>query len=558
MLEGPQDGAKHHSEGTTLSALEPGQALGPYRIERLLGEGAMGEAFLARHEEHRMPAVIKVLHPHLARKSAVLTRFRREGMALARVRHRHVVQVFDVTSFGGVECIVMEYLQGASLGDYLKRHGPLSVERIADLMVPVIEGVAAIHAAGIVHRDLKPENIFVSHDPSGELVPKVMDLGVARIESESDAAQTATAAVLGSPAYMSPEQARSTKTATALSDQYSLGVVLYEACTGVRPFNGDGIVGVLQAVIAGRFSPPGQLRSELSAAFEEVVLRAMAYAPSGRFADVRSLGLALLPFASEETQHRWGSTLSMPLVPPARGASGSLSEMLRRNAADTDTIAVGFSDDDVSDVPDAFAGTALAPPQIAASDRPDSLGASTSIISPSAPRRLPRVAFVSAVLLIAGLFSLASSGLFSGRSIPSNASLSTVTLALSSSPRDAEFVLDGVPIGVGRIDRGFVPDGREHVLLVRAPGYTPRVMTFRDAPPGGAVTLIALPVAPSQPDDTPRQSSNTRERPGTKNNPPEPHVERRPRSAKEPVRLRYRSGASGAPLPLSSALTTLR
>jgi serine/threonine protein kinase len=276
-----------------------GVVLGRHVLVRLLGEGGMGAVYEARHQDLGRLAAVKVLHERYARSSDVRLRFVREGQAAARVRHPHVVDVYDVGVDAGQPYLVMELLEGEDLSQTIARDGVLSVERTADLLLPVV-----------VHRDLKPENIFLSEQRNG-IKPKVLDFGISKIMDPGDAESlTHTGAFLGTPQYMSPEQAQGAKHIDHRSDQYSLGVVLYQCVTARRPIEEPSLYALIQRIVAGEFPPPRQLSPELPAAFEAVILRAMARDPSERFGSARGLGQALLPFASARVRLLYADELS--------------------------------------------------------------------------------------------------------------------------------------------------------------------------------------------------------------------------------------------------------
>ncbi len=291
-------------------ALPPGTVFGSYRIERGLGEGGVGAVYLATHVGLQKPVVLKVLHPQYARSANLRSRFAREGRAAAAIRHPHVVDVTDVGEHRGTPYLIMEYLQGESLGDLIARVGALPPDRAVDLLLPVIAAVEAAHGAGVIHRDLKPDNLLITRGATGEPFPKVLDFGISRVLSGDGGQRTGTAAMLGTPAYMAPEQIASTRDADARSDQYALGVILYECVTGRRAFSGENVYAILKLVGDGQFHPPRAVRPDLSIAFEQIVLRAMSRDPSGRFPSLRAMAAALLPFASQRVRSTWGATFS--------------------------------------------------------------------------------------------------------------------------------------------------------------------------------------------------------------------------------------------------------
>ena len=190
-----------------------------YEIGSLLGEGGMGSVWKATHLKLQKPVVIKTLRPEHARSDTTRARFVREGEAASRIRHPNVVEIFDVAEFEGSPYLVMEFLEGEDLRALLRRRGALSLDAIVEVMLPVCNAVAAAHDAGVVHRDLKPENIFLSRTRDGALIPKVLDFGISRIDDGALSNQTNTGALLGTPRYMSPEQARGERGIDARSDQ---------------------------------------------------------------------------------------------------------------------------------------------------------------------------------------------------------------------------------------------------------------------------------------------------------------------------------------------------
>jgi serine/threonine-protein kinase len=241
-------------------SIRPGDVLGRYEIGDELGEGGMATVFRARDRELRRDVAVKVLFPHLARRGEVVRRFHREARAAAGLEHPNILRIYDV---GGNEVssdpgargeldppyIVMELIRGRTLLQEVERRGPILAEVAACIGALLADALAAAHAAGIIHRDIKPSNVLIAQ--GGRLL--LADFGVARLETE-DSLVTRTGALLGTPAYMSPEQATG-DTATARSDVYSLGATLYQLSTGHLPYSGSPAK-VMSAIAAGQLVAP--------------------------------------------------------------------------------------------------------------------------------------------------------------------------------------------------------------------------------------------------------------------------------------------------------------
>jgi eukaryotic-like serine/threonine-protein kinase len=286
------------------SFLESGRSFNGYELDHILGEGGMGSVWKARQLALHRPVAIKFLKPEYARDAHLRQRFVREGEAAARVRGPHVVEVFDVgTVDDELPYLVMEYLDGEDLRAMLLRGGALPVETLVDLLVPVCAAIQTAHECGVIHRDLKPENIHLSRGRDGTLVPKVVDFGISRVAAPARAGlSTGESALLGTPGYIAPEQARGTPGVDASVDQYALGVMLYEGLVGAHPYDHDDPMVLLVRAIEGNHVPPRVLRPELPEALEVTIVRAMSLTPRDRFPSVRDLGRALLPFASPRVQ----------------------------------------------------------------------------------------------------------------------------------------------------------------------------------------------------------------------------------------------------------------
>ena len=277
--------------------LSPGVRVGPYELGSSLGAGGMGEVFRAKDTRLGRDVAVKVLPASFASDADRLHRFEQEARAVATLDHPNVLVVHDVGAYEGQPWIVTELLDGESLRERL-REGRLPPRKAVEIAIQVARGLAAAHEKGIVHRDLKPDNVFLTRDGRA----KVLDFGLARIdplsldrEGETQAApkeQTSPGMLLGTVAYMSPEQARG-RPADARSDVFALGAVLYEMLAGKRPFAGATPADTLSAIL--REDPP--LIETGSAAvpstLDRVVRRCLEKEPSERFQTARDVGFAL-------------------------------------------------------------------------------------------------------------------------------------------------------------------------------------------------------------------------------------------------------------------------
>jgi serine/threonine-protein kinase len=303
--------------------LYQGVVLGKYQIVRQLGSGGMGSVYEAVHTSIGKSVALKTMNPALASDPRAEARFMREAAAASRLGHPNVCDVTDFGSDQGVVYIVMELMRGEDLAN-LVAHAPAGLDAsfVADVMLAVCAGVYAAHEKGVVHRDLKPQNIFLSRTPLGDVVPKVLDFGISKLLDEEVAGSlTNSGSVMGTTHYLSPEQVTGSPV-DGRSDEFALGVILYECLTGQRPHNGDTIFTIMRAISEGRFQRPRALRPDLLPALESVVLRAMALRADDRYPTVHALGNGLLPFASPKGRVLWVDYFSRP---PASGLSPALT-----------------------------------------------------------------------------------------------------------------------------------------------------------------------------------------------------------------------------------------
>jgi serine/threonine-protein kinase len=277
---------------------------GRYKIIRLLGEGGMGQVYLAEHSAIEKRIALKVLRAEYAHKGEIVTRFQQEAISASRIKHPNVLDVFD---FGQLEngCfyLAMEFLEGNDLADELQRSRVLMPARALPIALQICRALAAAHSKGVVHRDMKPENVFLQRTADGEEIVKIVDFGIAQLKPSNEEAQAAsskqrrltrTGMIFGTPEYMAPEQA-SGKHADLRCDIYAVGIILYELFTGGVPFTGETFLGVLakhlneQAPPMQRVYPDIQVSPEL----EGVVHKALAKDPNHRYQSMNELAAAL-------------------------------------------------------------------------------------------------------------------------------------------------------------------------------------------------------------------------------------------------------------------------
>ncbi len=273
-----------------------GATVGNYQVLQKIGSGAMGNVFLAHHPVIGKRVALKVIHPELASNEEMIARFFNEARAVTQIGHENIV---DVQDFGqtpdGDSFIVMELLEGFSLGDKLKHEGALSIPRATHIALQLADGLAAAHARGIIHRDLKPDNIFLIPRGGDPDFVKILDFGLAKLSGPSQAMshQTKTGSLLGTPHYMAPEQAENVKKVDNRADVYSLGCILFQMLTGRVPFPGEGFGEVLVRHVREPPPLPSRLNPAVPPALEKIVLHALAKKPEFRFASMDEFRSAL-------------------------------------------------------------------------------------------------------------------------------------------------------------------------------------------------------------------------------------------------------------------------
>jgi serine/threonine protein kinase len=306
---------------------------GKYVIDRVIGSGAMGVVVAANHAQLGEKVVLKFLRAGMAKRPDLVARFLREARSAVRIRSEHVARVLDAGTIDGDRpYIVMEHLEGCDLQELLHRRGPLPVAEAVEYVAQACLAMAEAHAMGVVHRDLKPSNIFLCRRGDGSPLIKVLDFGISKVIAEGcdQTDLTATNGILGSPIYISPEQAKSARSVDARADVWSLGVILHHLLVGQPPFVGDSITEVLSAIL---LSPPKHLSEALVGAppeLEDILLRCLEKDVEKRTPSVVALAVALAPWAKPDSRAAISRIAS---APPKKRAVGSAADEAHEGAA---------------------------------------------------------------------------------------------------------------------------------------------------------------------------------------------------------------------------------
>jgi eukaryotic-like serine/threonine-protein kinase len=275
-----------------------GELFGNYRAVSLLGEGGMGAVYLAEHPGIGRRVAVKVLHKNYIRDENLLTRFLNEARAANAIRHPNIIEILDSgTIADGTPFLVMELLEGESLGTRIRRVGALPLQTAVEFCYQTASALGAAHKKGIVHRDLKPDNLFVvpdPHEPERERI-KVLDFGIAKLQqgSANDSVKTRTGTLMGTPIYMSPEQCRGTRAIDHRSDIYSLGIIFFEMLCGQPPFVSEGFGDLVNMHLNVAPPAPSSQNAKVSPAIDAIVLKMLAKNPDDRYPDMGALQAAL-------------------------------------------------------------------------------------------------------------------------------------------------------------------------------------------------------------------------------------------------------------------------
>ncbi|MDQ4024935.1 MAG: Stk1 family PASTA domain-containing Ser/Thr kinase, partial [Actinomycetota bacterium] len=305
---------------------------GRYAVLEPIGSGGMAEVYRARDELLGRDVAVKVLSDRLSRDKSFVERFRREAQSAANLNHPNVVSLYDYGADDGAYYIVMEYIEGKSLGDMVAESGALLPERAAEIAADVAAALERAHSSGLVHRDIKPTNIMVTR--SGQT--KVTDFGIARAlgQSSEQTQMTQTGMVIGTAAYLSPEQAQGNPV-DARSDVYSLGCVLYEMLTGRPPFAGDTPLAIAYKHVREDAAAPSTVNPDVPQALDAITLKALAKNPENRYSSAHEMREDLQRFLGGQQVHATPLMATQTVVAPPVSSG---TQVLRRTETEYEPV----------------------------------------------------------------------------------------------------------------------------------------------------------------------------------------------------------------------------
>lgn len=521
VVESERVAGEGEGDGIGIPGIGPGTVLADrYEIVRVLGQGGMGAVYEAVHRAIKKRVAVKLLRPEVSSSQSIVQRFLQEARAANEVRHKHIVEVTDFGVDAGKPFLVMEFLEGEPLSNWLERNSPAPVGPLLALLLPVGRALDYAHTKGFIHRDVKPDNVFVAKVPGERsLVPKVLDFGIAKNTLDPDVRLTSTQASMGTPLYMAPEQAGGAKDVTHAADQYAFAAMLYEALAGRPPHLAETYNGLIIAKVTADPEPLVAHRPEVPEALAKVVQRALQRDPKARFESMEALCAALDPFASDApaNANASGVVAKAPIVPDVLAATADASSLNHtppaavtaaggtpnRSALSLDATVAPAATESVaptvetqlekkhtesSDVSNAKGSERARAPNVvakdAASDAAGEAPLQTSRADASrAPKRSSTVIVVAIASVTAALgVALVARAKSPGATVPPERPttrvvrdeprpVTTAVLSFAFSPPEAEIVLDDRVIGRGTTQIELPVDARTHSLRVRSPGY---------------------------------------------------------------------------------------
>jgi serine/threonine-protein kinase len=465
-----------------------GQLLeGKNKIVGLVGEGAWGEVLEGVNVRIQRKVAIKILKAEYASNEQMVTRFEREALASTHIESPHVVQVFDAGMLAdGRPYLVMEFLNGEDLSTHIAAapERRLPIVTAVDLCMQVARGLAAAHASGVFHRDMKPSNVFIAKTKSGREVAKIVDFGISKLldTSKEPTSNTQTGTILGSPVYMSPEQARGSKTADHRSDIYSLGVVLFECLTGVTPHSADSFNELLFKIVLEATPSARALRPEIDEDLDAILRRTLTKTPEIRVQTAVELEGLLIDWLTKHGGRVESLSDSGQRVPSSLTASPVLDDMRDGESSGKLRAAKPASDPELLTTA-VLKGTPVSDPAISIRD--------------SDPHSDPHAQTMPAPTLASG----------SPKSLEASLTPSSTTARVKAAPSRRGYMIAGAAalavaigvIAVGATRGGPKVTGSGEPTATPSAATTPSAAMSNAATPSATMTNTAMPVASADP-----------------------------------------------------------
>ncbi len=435
---------------------------GKYEIVRLIGEGGMGSVYEANHKLIGRKLAVKFLHPQYASSDEVVTRFQREAQAAAQIGHENIIEVTDMgTDEDDSPYLVMEFLEGCDVKQLIEAEGVQSSKRTAHIMVQALSALQAAHDVGIIHRDLKPENIYLIEKGGNPDYVKLLDFGISKfraLETDGVKGLTQTGTVLGTPHYMSPEQARGEQNLTPRSDIYAMGVILYQMLTGELPFDAPNYNALLIKILTEEPDPPNHLNPDLPEELVKTIETAMARNAQDRFETCDDFRSYLIPFAPDSNSIGRMSTASRTVIRQALYSSKTPFEMTQS----------GIDGQKSKKIPIIIGGAAAAVAALAVGGFFIFGGEPGKPEIDPVPANIP----VKVPEPIVQDETAKNDGGAEETGESANA-VATVQLSISAAPPDAVIKIDGAGVGANPFEGPFARSDMMRSVEVTAQGYEP-------------------------------------------------------------------------------------
>lgn len=438
---------------------------GKYELKRVLGVGGMGAVYEANHRLIKRRLAVKLLHEEYAKQEWTMQRFKQEAIAATAIGHDHIVDITDmgVTDEGEI-FIVMEYLDGIDLATLLKQEGSLPPQRACHIIIQVLSALEAAHAKGIIHRDLKPANIFLITYGGVEDYVKLVDFGISKVkqvETDDAHALTRTGELLGTPSYMSPEQAVGDVDITYHTDIFSVGVILYNLLTGELPFQAGALGHLLMKIINEAPKPVTEIRPHVPPALEAAVTKALQKKVPDRFGDAAEFRRCLIPFSPDTPtltglkSTRYGERVS--------DISGMLRERLSEPTGETTPVSM------VHTV--AKRKTKKRWPLLVGLGLGAAAVAGLAVVFFGRPESTRQPPSPVPVVQPAESKAPAESEGPSPKEKKPEPTSKGILFHVDATPKEATVFVDGFPVGAGNVKRRIMTDASSHEVMVVAEGY---------------------------------------------------------------------------------------